>query len=65
MPSVSGAQHRFMAMARTPEGRAKLRASGHKNLPTPVQAGEFVHADKGRRFANVGRRSHVNRGAGS
>ena len=49
MPSVSAAQHRFMAMASTPEGRAKLRKEGHKMPPESV-ASEFRHADKGKSF---------------
>lgn len=44
MPSVSGAQQRFMAMAANPAGRAKLRAEGHKVPPLSV-AKEFKHAD--------------------
>lgn len=49
MPSVSAAQHRYMAMASTPAGRAKLRSEGHK-LPPEKVAAEFRHADKGRHF---------------
>lgn len=49
MPSVSGAQHRLMAMAATAAGRAKLRASGHKVPPKSV-AKEFMAADRGRKF---------------
>lgn len=49
MPSQSGKQHRFMAMASTPKGRAKLEAEGKNPPPAPV-AKEYVHADKGRRF---------------
>jgi hypothetical protein len=46
MPSQSGKQHRLMAMASTPAGRAKL---GDKAPPAEV-AKEFVKADKGRHF---------------
>ncbi len=49
MPSTSGPQHRFMAMASTPEGRAKLRREGKKMPPRNV-ALEFRHADKGKTF---------------
>ena len=49
MPSVSGAQHRFMAMASTPAGRAKLRSEG-KKMPSEAVATEFRHADKGKHF---------------
>jgi hypothetical protein len=51
MPSVSGKQHRFMAMASTPAGRAKLRAEGHKAPPANVAA-DFLHADKGKHFTS-------------
>lgn len=50
MPSTSAEQHRFMAMASTPEGRAKLRSEGHK-MPPEAVATEFRHADKGRHFS--------------
>jgi hypothetical protein len=52
MPSVSGPQHRFMAMARSAKGRAKLRASG-KTPPPVAVAKEFTHADKGRHFGQM------------
>ena len=52
MPSVSGPQHRFMAMAQTPKGRAKLEAEGHKPPPASV-AKEYVHADKGKHFVKA------------
>lgn len=49
MSSVSRAQHAFAAMSQTPEGRAKLRASGKK--PMPVSVGkEFIQADRGKHF---------------
>lgn len=51
MPSSSGAQHRFMAMASTAKGRTKLRAEGKKIPPKDV-ATEFRHADKGKRFSS-------------
>ena len=50
MPSVSGPQHRYMAMASTASGRAKLRAEG-KTPPSGKVATEFLHADKGRHFS--------------
>lgn len=50
MPSTSGPQHRFMAMASTAAGRAKLKAEGHKMPPKSV-ATDFRHADKGRKFS--------------
>jgi hypothetical protein len=49
MPSVSGKQHRFMAMASTPEGRKKL---GSKAPPASV-AKEYLHADKGKKFGKA------------
>jgi len=49
VPSVSKAQHAFMAMSRTAKGRAKLRASGKKPAPVSV-ANEFLQADRGRKF---------------
>lgn len=49
MPSVSRAQHAFMAMSRTAKGRATLRAGGHKPAPASV-AKEFTRADKGKHF---------------
>jgi hypothetical protein len=49
MPSTSAAQHRFMAMASTSAGRAKLKAEGHK-LPPAKVATEFRKADAGRKF---------------
>lgn len=53
MPSTSARQHRFMAMASTPAGRAKLKAKGVKVPPQKV-ALEFRHADKGRHFGSKG-----------
>lgn len=50
MPSTSGAQHRFMAMASTMKGRAKLKAEG-KKVPPAAVATEFRHADAGRHFS--------------
>lgn len=52
MPSVSGAQHGFMAMSRTAAGRAKLRAHGKKPAPMNV-ANEYMHADKGRKIGKL------------
>jgi hypothetical protein len=49
MPSESGAQHRFMAMASTAAGRAKLKREG-RHVPPQDVALEFRHADKGRKF---------------
>lgn len=49
MPSESGAQHRFMAMASTAAGRAKLKHEGVKVPPQKV-ATEFRKADKGKKF---------------
>jgi len=49
MPSVSAAQHAFMAMSKSPKGRAKLRAHGKKPAPTKT-ASEFMKADKGKHF---------------
>lgn len=49
MPSTSGAQHRFMAMASTASGRAKLKSEG-KKIPPKAVASDFRHADKGKHF---------------
>lgn len=46
MPVESKAQQGFMGMSKTPEGRAKLRASGKKPAPIGV-ANEFLKASKG------------------
>lgn len=46
MPVVSKAQAGFVAMSKTPAGRAKLRAHGKKPMPTKV-ASEFQKASKG------------------
>lgn len=53
MPSTSAKQHRFMAMASTAAGRAKLKREGVKMPPQDV-AEEFRHADKGRSFTTRG-----------
>lgn len=53
VPSTSGAQHRFMAMASTAAGRAKLKREGKKMPPQSVAA-EFRHADKGKSFSTKG-----------
>ena len=50
MPSKTGSQHRLMAMASTPAGRAKLKAEGVKAPPLSV-AKDFLAADKGKHFA--------------
>lgn len=50
MPSKSASQHRFMGASSTLQGRKKLRASGKKPAPMKV-AKEFLHADKGQKFA--------------
>ncbi len=50
MSSVSGPQHRYMAMASTAKGRAKLRAEG-KTPPSGKVANEFLNADRGRHFS--------------
>lgn len=49
MPSKTKKQHNFMAMASTPEGRAKLADKGI-DLPPVSVAREFVKADKGKRL---------------
>lgn len=49
MPSTSAKQHRFMAMASTAAGRAKLKREGVKMPPQSV-AEDFRHADKGKTF---------------
>ena len=53
MPSTSGAQHRFMAMASTAAGRAKLKREG-KKMPPQAVATEFRKADKGKHFSTKG-----------
>ena len=51
MPSVSSAQHNFMAMSRSAKGRAALRASG--KTPAPASVGkEFTEADRGKHFSS-------------
>ena len=52
MPSSSGKQHRFMAMASTDKGRAKLQSEGVKVPPKDV-ATEYRHADKGKHFGRA------------
>ena len=52
MPSKNIHQHAFAAMSSTPEGRAKLKASGKKPMPTNV-ANEYMQADKGRHFSKA------------
>ena len=52
MPSVSRAQHGYMAMSRTAAGRAKLRAHGKKPAPASV-ASEFMKADTGRKIGKL------------
>ena len=56
MPSTSGAQHRFMAMASTAAGRAKLKSEGKKMPPQSV-ATEFRHADKGKHFTTLAKKA--------
>lgn len=56
MPSTSGPQHRFMAMASTAKGRAKLKAEGRKVPPQSVAA-DFRHADKGKHFGPMRRKA--------
>jgi hypothetical protein len=52
MPSVSQAQHGFMAMSRTAKGRAALRAHGKKPAPAEV-ANEYLAADTGRKVGSL------------
>lgn len=52
MPSESQAQHGFMAMSRTAEGRRKLRAHGKKPAPVSV-ASEYMAADRGRKIGRL------------
>lgn len=54
MPDVSRAQQGFMAMSRSPKGRAKLASHGKKPAPVKV-ANEFLQADKGRHFPKLKR----------
>lgn len=61
MPSVSGAQHGFMAMSRTAAGRRKLRAHGKTPAPADV-ANEYMQADKGRKIGKLAR--HVRKRGG-
>ena len=55
MPEVSQAQAGFVAMSKTPEGRAKLRAHGKRPMPVKV-ASEFQEASKGRSVKALPRR---------
>ncbi len=52
MPSVSQAQHGFMAMSQTAAGRAKLKAHGKKPAPASV-ASEYMSADKGKKIGKL------------
>jgi len=52
MPSVSKAQHAFMAMSRTAKGRKQLEAHGKKPAPNQV-ASEFMKADTGRKIGKL------------
>lgn len=52
MPSANIHQHAFAAMSRTPEGRAKLKASGKEPMPVAV-ANEYMKADKGKHFSKA------------
>jgi hypothetical protein len=52
MPSVSKAQHAFMAMSRTAAGRRRLMAHGKKPAPASV-ASEFLNADKGKKVKSL------------
>ena len=54
MPVESKAQAGFMAMSRTPEGRAKLRSHGRKPAPASV-ANEYLKASKGMKFSRLAR----------
>lgn len=56
MPVVSQAQAGFMAMSRSPEGRAKLRAHGKTPAPVGV-ADDYLKASKGSRFSKLPRRA--------
>lgn len=48
MPSTSQAQSRYMHMADSAKGRAKLKAEGKEPPPKSV-AHEFVSADRGKK----------------
>ena len=52
MPDVSKSQKRFMAMSKSPKGRARLRQYGKAPAPVSV-ANEFLSADKGRSFKDL------------
>jgi hypothetical protein len=52
MPSVSQAQNRYMHMAASTKGRAKLKSEGHKPPPESV-AKEFVSADASRKIGKL------------
>lgn len=54
MPDVTKRQQGFMAMSKSPFGRAKLAAHGKKPAPVKV-AKEFIAADKGRHFPKLAR----------
>lgn len=61
MPSVSQAEHGFMAMSRTAAGRRALRAHGKKPA-SPEVAEEFMEADKGRKIGRLARHVRKKRG---
>lgn len=52
MPSVSKAQHGFMAMSRTAKGRAALKAHGKQPAPASV-ANEYMQADTGKKIGKL------------
>lgn len=52
MPSTSQAQHGFMAMSRSSQGRAILRRHGKTPAPVSV-ANEYMQADKGRKIGKL------------
>ena len=52
MPSVSQAQHGFMAMSKSAKGRAMLRAHGKKPAPGSV-AEDFMKADTGHKISKL------------
>jgi hypothetical protein len=56
MPVVSQAQAGFVAMSKTPEGRAKLRAHGKEPMPVKV-AKEYQKATKGTQVSKLPKRA--------
>jgi len=56
MPSVSQAQHGFMAMSRTSKGRKMLKEHGKEPAPAGV-ANDYMKADTGKKIGKLAKHS--------